>query len=267
MTISSFAKVTVQFSQRQTSKNCLISRNPPKSSIDRSVILPFLAISSSPCILSSLSLFSNPIPCLAGYAKLAGSVRDRENTFLHLLMENVKKVAVILAGFAAFPVIGALTGNLLALSGTLNNHVTLKLCKGKHNSSDDLSSRGVVHNPHIQDVHRNALINELVYQLKTILSGTGNTVKFRHDQRVSRLDFSHQLVQFRAMQLRAGINIRKDFLRAVSFQKFRLGFKTVAVNRLSGGADTSVTVNHSGSPSLSRTLRTNSSDATSAPIG
>ena len=70
MTISSFAKVTVQFSEWQASKNLLISRKPPKSSIDRSVMLPFLTISSSPCILSSLSLFSNPIPCLAGHAKL-----------------------------------------------------------------------------------------------------------------------------------------------------------------------------------------------------
>nr|DAO93837.1 MAG TPA: hypothetical protein [Caudoviricetes sp.] len=214
-------------------------------------MLPFLTISSSPCILSSLSLFSNPIPCLAGHAKLFGSVRDRENALLHLLVKNVKEVTVILGGLAAFLVIRALPGNPLALSGAFNNHVTLKLCKGKHNSSNDLASWGVVHNPHVQDVHRNTLINELVYQFKTILGRTSNTVELRHDQRISRLDFSHQLVKFWTMQLRAGVNIRKDFLCAVSFQKFRLGFKTIAVNRLSSGTDTSVTVNHSESLFLS----------------
>ena len=70
-------------------------------------------------------LFSNPIPCLAGYAKLFGSVRDRENALLHLLMENVKEVAVILGWFATFFVIGTLASNLLALSGTFNNHKRL----------------------------------------------------------------------------------------------------------------------------------------------
>nr|DAP09709.1 MAG TPA: hypothetical protein [Caudoviricetes sp.] len=167
-------------------------------------------------------------------------------------MQNVKEVAVILGGLAAFLVIGTLAGNLLALSGAFNNHITLKLRKGKHNRANNLTGRGVVHNPHVQDVHRNALINELVYQFKAILGRTSDTVKFRHDQRVSRLDFNHQLVQFRSMQLRAGVNIRKDFLCAICFQKFRLGFKAVAVNRLSSGTDTSVTVNHPGSPSFSK---------------
>nr|DAJ19802.1 MAG TPA: hypothetical protein [Siphoviridae sp. cthBp9] len=213
-------------------------------------MLPFLTISSSPCILSSLSLFSNPIPCLAGHAKLLGGIGDGQQTFFYLFVQNIKEVAVILGGLAAFPVIRALTGNLLALFGALNNHVTFKLCKGKHNSPNDFSSRGVVHNPHVQDVHRNAPINELVYQFKTILGRTSNTVKLRHDQRISRLDFSHQLVQLRSMQLRAGVNIRKDFLCAIGSQKFRLGFKTVAVNRLTSGTDTSVTVDHSESPPL-----------------
>nr|DAG63766.1 MAG TPA: hypothetical protein [Caudoviricetes sp.] len=232
MTIPSFAKVTVQFSEWQASKNRLISRNPPKSSIDRSVMLPFLTISSSPCILSSLSLLSNPIPCLAGHAKLAGGICDRKNALLYLFMQNIKEVAVILGGFAAFLVIGTLAGNLLALSGALNNHITLKLGECKHHRANDLASGGVIHNPHVQDVHRNALINELVYQFKAILGRTSDTVKFCHDQRVSRLDFSHQLIQFRSMQLRAGVNVRKDFLCAVGFQKFRLGFKAIAVNRL-----------------------------------
>nr|DAT54795.1 MAG TPA: hypothetical protein [Caudoviricetes sp.] len=204
-------------------------------------------------LLLSPILFSNPIPCLAGHAKLFCGICDRENALLHPLMQNVKEVSVILGGLAAFLVIWTLTGDILAFSGTFNNHVTLKLCKCKHHRADDLASRGIVHNPHVQDVHRNALINELVYQFKTILGGTSNTVELRHDQRVSRLDFSHQLVQFRSMQLRAGVNIRKDFLCAICFQKFRLGFKAVAVNRLTSGTDTGVTVNHSGSPSFSST--------------
>nr|DAV81839.1 MAG TPA: hypothetical protein [Caudoviricetes sp.] len=199
-------------------------------------------------------LFSNPIPCLAGHAKLLGGIRDRENALLHLLMENVKKVSIILGGFAAFPVIRALTGNLLALSGAFNNHVTLKLCKGKHHRANQFAGRRVIHHAHVQNVHGHVFCKQAVNNFNTALHGTSNTVKLRHDQRVSRMNFIHQLIKFRAMQLRAGVNIRKDFLCAVGFQKFRLGFKAVAINRLSSGTDTSVTVNHSGSPSFSTTV-------------
>ena len=97
-------------------------------------------------------LFRNPIPCLAGHAKLFCGVRDRENAFLNLFVKNVKEVAVILGWLAAFPVIGALASNLLALSGAFNNHVTLKLCKGKKHREDQIAGERILDKPFLMPV-------------------------------------------------------------------------------------------------------------------
>ena len=68
----------------------------------------------------------------------------------HLQEDQLKRSGVDTEALdASFFKIFFLSGNRLSFLGSFNNHITFKLSKGKHNCSNQLAGRCIIHNTHI----------------------------------------------------------------------------------------------------------------------